>query len=167
MDCSIIFFLIFLLSTIFTLPCCSLKANVWTTFNDVALKTNAISLGQGFPDWNPPQFVLDSLSKAVNHQYARPAGNLNLVTLLSQRYGKHLKRNIDPFTEIAITVGASQALYLTLMSILHADDEVIMFEPFFELYLKQIALTGAKPKFVPMTGTGNSKWTIDADNLKK
>jgi aspartate/methionine/tyrosine aminotransferase len=53
------------------------------------------------------------------------------------------------------------------MTLLRPGDEIIMFEPFFELYLKQIAVTGAKPVFVPMQGRANDCWGINVDQLKR
>lgn len=147
--------------------------SVWTVFGELATKTGASNLGQGFPDWNPPQFLLESLQQAVQspfHQYTRPSGHPPLVELLAGRYSKHLNRVIDPFNEIAVTVGASQALYLALTVFLQANDEIVLFEPFFDLYMKQIRLTGATPKFVPLGGKAATlvdPWALDIDALKK
>ena len=154
-------------------PSSTSQPTVWTVFNQVAQETGAINLGQGFPDWRPPQFILDALTEAVSspyHQYTRPAGHPPLVELLALRYGKHLDRNIDAFNEIAITVGASQALFLALSTLLRPGDEVVLFEPFFDLYLKQIALVGAIPKFVRLGAQSTSSddhWSIDFEALEK
>ena len=149
-------------------------ATVWQVFGELAAKTNSINLGQGFPDWSPPDFVLDSLRGVVDtpyHQYTRPAGHPPLVELIGARYSKHFDRIIDPFNEVAITVGASQALYLSLMTLTKPGDEVVMFEPFFELYLKQLKLTAASPVFVPLGGPGRASaddpWGLDVDLLRK
>ena len=104
------------------------------------------------------------------HQYTRPAGHPPLVKLLASRYSLHLDRQVDPFDEVAVTVGASQALYLALQLYCHAGDEVVLFEPFFDLYLKQIKLTGASPKYVPMGGkaaTLADPWAIDMELLER
>merc|ERR1712127_322992 len=53
--------------------------------------------------------------------------------------------------EVAVTVGASQALYLSLQTLVKPGDEVILFEPFFDLYVNQIKLAGGTPVFVPLT----------------
>jgi aspartate/methionine/tyrosine aminotransferase len=148
------------------------SGTVWTVFGELAKVNDAINLGQGYPDWNPPQFLLDSLRQTVEtpfHQYTRPSGHPPLVELLAKRYSQHLHRNINPFNEIAITVGASQALYLAFTTILNPGDEVILFEPFFDLYLKQLKLTGAVPKFVPLggnAGTEDDPWALDVEKLK-
>lgn len=146
---------------------------VWTVFGDLAAKTGASNLGQGFPDWAPPQFLLDALRLTADtpfHQYTRPAGHPPLVELLARRYSSHLDRKVNPYDEVSITVGASQALYLALTTILKAGDEVVMFEPFFDLYLKQIKLTGATPRFVALGGgdsaTADDPWALDVAALE-
>jgi aspartate/methionine/tyrosine aminotransferase len=147
--------------------------SVWTVFGELAAKTDASNLGQGFPDWDPPQFLLDSLRAAVDtkyHQYTRPAGHPPLVELLAAKYSEHLDRTVDPFNEVAVTVGASQALYLALTLFLKANEEVVLFEPFFDLYGKQIKLTGAIPKYVSLGGrcaTASDPWALDIETLKK
>lgn len=95
---------------------------VWTEFARLAQERGegVVNLGQGFPDWMPPQFALDSLVEAATdtqqspHQYTRTAGHPNLVNQLAKRYSIHLKQNVDPMSEVAVTIGASQALYLSL-----------------------------------------------------
>ena len=145
--------------------------SVWSVFGDLATSTNAINLGQGFPDWDPPAFVKESLHAAVDsdfHQYTRPAGHPALVELLSERYSRHLKHPVDPMREVAVTVGASQALYLSLVTLVRPGDEVVVFDPFFELYKKQIDMVGATAKFVPLGGnqaTLEDPFALDIDAL--
>ena len=144
--------------------------NVWKVFSDLAKQTESVDLGLGFPDWSPPKFVLESLHGATSHQYTRSAGKPELVQLLAETYGRHIGRYIDPMSEVAVTVGASQALYLALTTILKQDDEIIIFEPFFELYSKQIALTGATPVYVRLGGEAASPadpWALDVEQLKR
>ena len=158
------------------------KPTVWTEFARLSQEHDVVNLGQGFPDWLPPKFAVDSLVEAAldvaqsPHQYTRPAGHPALVNQLARRYSTHLRRDIDPMAEVAVTVGASQALYLSLQTIVGPGDEVILFEPFFDLYVNQVKLAGATPVFVPLrfvpydesgeTITGG-EWVLDADALKK
>lgn len=144
--------------------------SVWNVFGDIASKTGACNLGQGFPDWESPRFVLDALRSSSNHQYTRSAGLIPLVDLLALRYSTHLNIKVNPLSNVAVTVGASQALYLALTTMLTEHDEVIMFDPYFELYSKQIALTKATQVFVPLGGQGASTanpWALDVNALKR
>lgn len=97
---------------------------VWTEFGRLAQGRDLSNLGQGFPDWLPPKFAVDSLVEAAMdsaqspHQYTRTAGHPNLVKQLARRYSTHMKRELDAFSEVAVTVGASQALYLSLQTLI-------------------------------------------------
>ena len=102
------------------------KPTVWSEFGQLAARTQAVNLGQGFPDWQPPEFVVAEAHTALSegyHQYTRPAGHPQLVEVLAERYTQHLERPIDAMTEVAVTVGASQALYLTLQALVDPGDE--------------------------------------------
>jgi len=164
------------------------KPTVWTEFSRLAqANPDVVNLGQGFPDWLPPTFAVESLVEAVldsaqsPHQYTRPAGHPSLVKQLADRYSKHLRRKVDPMSEVAVTVGASQALYLSLQTLVKPGDEVVLFEPFFDLYVNQVKLAGATPVFVPLkfvpydendnatdaNSVGGGEWMLDADVLKR
>jgi kynurenine---oxoglutarate transaminase / cysteine-S-conjugate beta-lyase / glutamine---phenylpyruvate transaminase len=171
------------------------KSTVWTEFSRIAQECSnrrnqsVVNLGQGFPDWLPPPFAIESLVAAALessgsnnsnsgvgsiHQYTRPAGHPNLVQQLARRYSLHMNQPIDAMKEVAVTVGASQALYLTLQVILQPGDEVILFEPFFDLYLNQIRLAGGTPVFVPLefkpyddNNFSGGDWTLNKDTLQQ
>jgi len=97
---------------------------VWTEFGRLGQENEVVNLGQGFPDWLPPEFAVEALVEAAQdtanspHQYTRPAGHPKLVHQLAQRYSIHMSRDIEPMTEVAVTVGASQALYLCLQTLI-------------------------------------------------
>jgi kynurenine--oxoglutarate transaminase/cysteine-S-conjugate beta-lyase/glutamine--phenylpyruvate transaminase len=160
---------------------------VWSEFGRLAAEhsqsnNNFSNLGQGFPDWLPPEFAVQSLVSAAldttsssPHQYTRTAGHPNLVKQLAKRYSKHLDRQVDPMAEVAVTVGASQALYLCLQTLVRPGDEVILFEPFFDLYVNQIKLAGGIPVYVPLTfvpfnndgsGGGGGRWILESNKLR-
>jgi DNA-binding transcriptional MocR family regulator len=93
------------------------RPTVWSEFSALATETGGINLGQGFPNWDPPDFVIEAGIKAMTsgfNQYTRTAGHPRLVELLAGRYTKHFGREVDPYAQVAITIGASQALYITM-----------------------------------------------------
>jgi len=150
----------------------STTPTVWSEFSRIAQEHDGelANLGQGFPDWLPPKFAVDSLVEAAldsaqsPHQYTRPAGHPHLVEQLARRYSMHLRHEIDPLHEVAVTVGASQALYLSLQTLIQPGDEVILFEPFFDLYVNQVKLAGGTPVFVPLEFRPYSDMDDDGDN---
>jgi aspartate/methionine/tyrosine aminotransferase len=73
-----------------------------------------ISIGQGFPDWKSPQFVKDAMVAAVQtdfNQYARSAGEMNLVNAIAREYTTKIGREINALTEVTISVGATECLF--------------------------------------------------------
>ena len=143
---------------------------VWSEFGEIALSTGALNLGQGFPDWQPPEFVVEQAHAALRegvHQYTRPAGHPALVEVLARRYSKHLERTLEPMTEVAVTVGASQALYLTLQALLNPGDEVLLPEPAFDLYYGQVRLAGGVVRPVALRVNSEMQaWKIDLEALE-
>ncbi len=70
--------------------------------------------------------------------------------------------------EVAVTVGCSQALYAALQCLVREGDEVVLLEPFFDLYLGQVRLAGGQPRFVPLLARSDrSGWDVDFDALGK
>jgi len=143
------------------------KPTMWSEFGQLAAETGAVNLGQGFPDWQPPQFVVDQAYDALRdgyHQYTRPAGHPPLAEVIASRYSKHVGRSVDAMSEVAITVGASQALFLCLQALIDPGDEVLLLEPAFDLYYGQVRLAGGKVVPVPLSLSG-STWSLDTAKL--
>jgi len=99
------------------------------------------------------------------HQYTRPAGHPALAQVLARRYSRHLHRDVAPMEEVAVTVGASQALYLTLQALLNPGEEVLLLEPAFDLYYGQIRLAGGVAVPVPLSVDG-AVWSLDIAALE-
>ena len=145
------------------------KPTMWSEFGQLASETGGVNLGQGFPDWQPPEFVVEQAHQALRegyHQYTRPAGHPPLVEVLASRYSKHLQRPLDAMTELCITVGASQALYLTLQALVNPGDEVVLLEPAFDLYYGQIRLAGGTAVPVALNVDEEAhRWELDVSRL--
>jgi aspartate/methionine/tyrosine aminotransferase len=113
------------------------KPTVWHEFSPLAVQHDAVNLGQGFPDWEPPQFVLESMQLSItnkNNQYARSAAHLPLAQVLAEDYFCKWKIRMDPATQIATAVGCTNALYCALQGLINPGDEVILLEPAFDIY---------------------------------
>ncbi len=133
----------------------------------MANEFKAVNLGQGFPDWAPPDFVKDALFTAVNtnlNAYTRSAGHLSLVEQLASRYTKALHRPIKPTTEVVVTVGSTEALFTLTQGILQDGDEVIAFEPAFDIYAAQVKMAGGKLVPVPLR-VMDGEWRYDPTEL--
>ena len=150
------------------------EPSVWLEFSPLAVKSGAINLGQGFPSWQPPAFIQEAAAKAVRgaefSSYARSQGHPRLVEQIKEEYSQRLQRDLDGSREILVTVGASQALFLSIMTFAEPSSEVILLEPAFDIYYGALAMKGAKIKSVSMmkkSEAGSTQIEIDFDGLKK
>lgn len=113
----------------------------------LAAEYGAVNLGQGFPDFDPPE---DLLSRVVNeisshgHQYAPMPGYVPLREAIAAKIFSMYGRDVDPASEVTITAGATQALFTSIMALVHPGDEVIIFEPAYDSYRPSIELAGGK-----------------------
>jgi len=121
-------------------------------FDIAATMQNVISLGIGEPDFVTPEPILkagiDSLKRGET-QYTSNSGTIELRTALSNHLDKLYGVHYLPEEEILVTVGVSEALYLTMMAIMEPGDEVIIPEPCFVSYAPEVTLAGGRPVMVP------------------
>jgi N-succinyldiaminopimelate aminotransferase len=127
--------------------------SIFAEMTALARRHDAINLGQGFPDFDGPDFVKQAAVEALragHNQYSPMPG----LPALQQAVADHQKRfyglDYDPAGEITIHAGATEALCATIAALLDAGDEVVVFEPFYDAYLPGIALAQAKARVVPL-----------------
>ena len=123
----------------------------------LAQETGAINLAQGFPDYDPPQALLEALARHArtpgHHQYAPMPGLPRLREAIAAQVAR-LQPDApapDPATEITITAGATEALYAVLAAVVRPGDEVLVFEPAYDLYGPAIRLQGGVPRYVRLS----------------
>ena len=119
----------------------------------LAVATDSVNLGQGFPDTDGPREVLDAAILAINsgqNQYPPAIG----VQVLREAIADHQQRfyglSFDPSTEVLVTAGASEALAASLIALLDTGDEVVMFEPMYDSYSAGVAMAGGVVKPVTL-----------------
>jgi aspartate/methionine/tyrosine aminotransferase len=131
------------------------NTTIWYKYGRLASSTGSVNLGQGFPDWSPPEFYLESLIKNfnnpnVNHQYTRSLGSIPLCEAVAKTYSPSFGRTLDPMNEVLIVNGGVSMLYNTITAFVEQGDEVIVIEPFYETYYPEVILNGGKVLGVPM-----------------
>ena len=141
---------------------------VFAKYTRLAQQHKAINLGQGFPDFAPPDFVLQALRHATetNQQYAPLAGMPQLTDILAKIYSRRLGKTLEPVSNIQISVGATEGLFATMQALLDPGDEVILFEPFYDAYPADVIMAGGIPKYVPLLPV-NGVWQFDIEELHK
>src|SRR5215210_462800 len=98
----------------------------------LANEHGAINLSQGFPDFDCAPELVEAVARAMragHNQYAPMAGVPALREALSRKIERLYGRTYDPATEIAITSGATEALFAALTAVVHPGDEVLLFQP--------------------------------------
>ncbi|XP_002990980.2 uncharacterized protein LOC9659994 [Selaginella moellendorffii] len=128
------------------------QPTVFTLMSSLALTHQAINLGQGFPNFDGPDFIREAAIQALRtvgrNQYARGFGVPELNAAISRRFEKDTGLKVDPDTEITVTCGCTEAISSTILGLLDPGDEIIMFAPFFDVYQVVTAMVGAKMKTV-------------------
>ena len=127
---------------------------------------NAVNLSQGFPDFAPPQEILDRLVQVTKedfHQYSITWGAQNFREALAAKYEHFSGRKTDPNGEIVVTCGSTEAMMAAMMSVTNPGDKVIVFSPFYENYGADTILSGAEPIYVPLNPP---EFSFDPDVLE-
>ena len=139
---------------------------IFTEINVLANQHNAINLGQGKPDFDGPYAVVEAFADALksgNHnQYAPGPGIPNLRQAVATHAGRY-DLDVDPNGGVIVTPGATECLFASVMGLVDDGDEVIVIEPYFDSYVPNIVMAGAKPVFVPLHPPN---WTFDPDELR-
>jgi len=155
---------------------------VWHEFSPLAQEYDAVNLGQGFPDWNPPDFCIEAMRQATDpkfgrnaNQYARSYAHLPLAKVLAEEYSKKWNREINPATQIATASGVTNILYCALQGLIDKGDEVLLLEPAFDIYSSQVKMAGGTCVYCPLRpdlsksdngGTASDVFTLDMDELR-
>src|SRR4051794_20785949 len=139
---------------------------IFAEMSALALTTGSVNLGQGFPDRDGPDSVLEDAIAAIQagaNQYPPARG----IPALRQAIADHQKRfyNLayDPDTQVLVTTGATEAVAAALLAFVEPGDEVIALEPYYDSYAAGIAFAGGRR--VPVTLRAPS-YRLDLDELR-
>jgi len=119
----------------------------------IALDVGAINLAQGFPDFDPPKAITDRLAEISTigpHQYPITMGAPNFRQALARKCGRFMGRQLDPNTEMVVTIGSTEAMVDTIFALTNPGDKVVLFSPYFENYHAQNIMADCQPIYVPL-----------------
>jgi len=134
---------------------------IFTVMSTLATESNAVNLGQGFPDFDCDPRLVDAVATAMRsglNQYPPMAGVPALRQAVADKIATAYQARYDWNTEITITAGATQAIFTAILAIVRPGDEVIVIEPVYDSYVPNIELAGGKAVTVAMTAEFRIPW---------
>jgi methionine aminotransferase len=138
----------------------------------MALDYKAINLGQGFPDFNPDDKLINLVNKAMQNgynQYPYMPGVAPLRQVIQQKVKKLYKADYNVETEITVTSGATEAIMAAVLACVSYGDEVIIIEPSYDSYEPAVLLSGGIPIRVRMMppDEAHSTFWVDWNHISK
>jgi methionine transaminase len=117
----------------------------------LANQHNAINLGQGFPDYQMSEELMNKVNEVMHkgfNQYVPMQGYMPLRESIAEKVDFLYQTKINPDTQITITPGGTYAIYTALTAVLQPGDEVIVFEPAYDSYIPNVEINGAVPVLI-------------------
>jgi len=139
--------------------------SVFTVYSNLAREHDAVNLGQGFPDFDGPDWIQDAARDAMRrglNQYAASHGAARLRRAVARDVAERLDLAYDPESEVTVTTGATEGIAAAMLGHLNPGDEVLTFEPFYDSYPACAAMAGARLRAVPLRAPG---FGFDRDEL--
>lgn len=133
----------------------------------VANTHGAINLSQGFPDFDPPEALLQAVERAARqgpHQYAVTWGAPNFRAALARKLSRFTGLAVDPEANLVVTCGSTEAMMAAMITACNPGDKVIIFSPFYENYVADTILSGAEPIYVALRPP---EFSFDPEELRR
>lgn len=127
--------------------------SIFTEMSDLARRSGAVNLSQGFPDFPGPEWVKEAACRAIRadaNQYAPSTGVPALRKAISSKMRGLYGLEFDPDSEVTVTTGATEAIHSAFLGLLDPGDEVVAFEPFYDSYPACAAMASAGFRCVPL-----------------
>ncbi len=123
-----------------------IPTSIFTEMSALAVTSNSVNLGQGFPDADGPGSVVEaavSAMRAGRNQYAPGRGVPELRHAIAAHQRRHYGIELDPHAEVVVTTGATEAVAGAVLALVNPGDEVMALEPYYDSYVANIAMAGA------------------------
>lgn len=145
-----------------------MRPTIFAEMSVLALATNAANLGQGFPDADGPEWIRTLATQAIfqgANQYPPSRGIAELRSAIAKHQSRHYGYELDPDTEVLVTVGATEAITAAVLAFVGSGDEVVTIEPFYDSHAASIAMSGATHVTVPLVPTPEG-FRLDTEALE-
>lgn len=145
-------------------------ATIFSEMSALALELQAINLGQGFPDYQPDDALLNAVCEAIQdgpNQYAPMTGVPALREGIANKVTALQGKLYNSETEITVTSGATEALSASILALIHPGDEVVLIDPAYDLYAPMVTVAGGVSVRVPMAPPNNTctRYVLDWDSV--
>src|SRR3954463_10055555 len=138
---------------------------IFTEMSALAERTGAINLGQGFPDYDGPPEVREAAQAAIRtgkNQYAPLPGVAPLRHAVAEHQQRFYGIELDPATQVQVTMGATEAITAAVLGICEPGDGVLAFDPTYDSYKPAAMMAEATLTTVPLHPP---EWRFDPDEL--
>ena len=114
---------------------------------------NVIHLEQGEPNFTTPKHILEAAIEAMKRgftHYTEMDGTLELRQAIAEKLRNENGIDVDPRTEVTVTSGTQEAMFIAALGFLNPDDEALILEPYYPAYFEDTLLAEATPITVPL-----------------
>ncbi len=118
---------------------------IFSQMSALAARTQAVNLGQGFPDVDGPPSVIERAVVALRggaNQYAPGIGVPALRQAIARHQQRHYGLELDPDTQVVVTTGCTEGIAASLLGLVNPGDEVVVLEPYYDSYVAMIQMAG-------------------------
>ncbi|WP_439031936.1 pyridoxal phosphate-dependent aminotransferase [Gordonia terrae] len=140
---------------------------IFAEMSALAIEHDAVNLGQGFPDTDGPESMLDAARAAITdgrNQYPPGLGVPELRQAVARTQRDLYGLDYDPDREVLVTVGATEAIAGAVVGLVEPGDEVVMIEPYYDSYAATVAMAGGVRRVVPLVPDGDG-FRLDRERL--
>jgi N-succinyldiaminopimelate aminotransferase len=139
---------------------------IFSEMSALAVRTESVNLGQGFPDVDGPPGVIARAVEALENgqnQYAPGTGVPALREAIARHQGRHYGLDLDPDRQVCVTTGCTEGVAAALLGLVDEGDEVVVLEPYYDSYVAMIQMAGGVRRPVTL------RWPdfrLDVDELR-
>lgn len=147
-------------------------SGIRSVFEEVAAREaqgeSIVAFHIGRPDFDTPANVKEAAKQALDDGLVAYTSNYGLLALrraIAARLAAESQVTVDPATQVIVTVGANEAIFIAMMALLNPGDEVLIPDPMWSHYKWCAHLVGARVVSVPLSESNG--FQLDPDDLER
>jgi N-succinyldiaminopimelate aminotransferase len=143
-------------------------STIFAEMTELAVRHDAVNLGQGFPDSDGPASMLEVARRAIAdglNQYPPGRGMPVLRRAVADDRARRYGTDYDPDSQVLVTVGATEAISAAVLGLVEPGEEVVLIEPYYDSYAAAVALAGARRRTARLVAEGD-RFVLDLESLR-